>query len=94
MINPKTFHNKFLDTASRDAAIDSYYVQRATEQDYDCVAKIKQALDWADSPGCYLFSEDRRWLNLIRQGSGEFAQKIENLEADFSPTIRLFDGYG
>ena len=59
MINPKTFHNKFLDTAYRDEAIDSYYVQRATKQDYDCVAKIKQALDWADTPGCYLFSGHR-----------------------------------
>ena len=59
MISPKTFHNKFLDTAYRDKAIDSYYVQRATEQDYDCVAKIKQALDWADTPGCYLFSGHR-----------------------------------
>lgn len=59
MINPKTFHNKFLDTAYRDEAIDSYYVQRATAQDYDCVAKIKQALDWADTPGCYLFSGHR-----------------------------------
>ena len=59
MIDPKTFHNKFLDTAYRDKAIDSYYVQRATEQDYDCVAKIKQALNWADTPGCYLFSGHR-----------------------------------
>ena len=59
MIDVKTFHNKFLDTAYRDEAIDSYYVQRATKQDYDCVAKIKQALDWADSPGCYLFSGHR-----------------------------------
>lgn len=59
MINPKTFHNKFLDTAYRDKAIDSYYVQRATKQDYDCVAKIRQALDWADTPGCYLFSGHR-----------------------------------
>lgn len=59
MINPKTFHNKFLDTACRDKAIDSYYVQRATEQDYNCVEKIKQALDWADTPGCYLFSGHR-----------------------------------
>lgn len=59
MSNPKTFHNKFLDTAYRDAAIDSYYVQRATEQDYNCVAEIKQALDWADTPGCYLFSGQR-----------------------------------
>ena len=59
MMNPKTFHNKFLDTAYRDKAVDSYYVQRATEQDYDCVAKIKQALDWADTPGCYLFSGHR-----------------------------------
>ena len=59
MINPKTFHNKFLDTAYRDKAIGSYYVQRATEQDYNCVAKIKQALDWGDNPGCYLFSGHR-----------------------------------
>ena len=59
MINPKTFHNKLLDTAYRDKAIDSYYVQRATKQDYDCVAKIRQALDWADTPGCYLFSGHR-----------------------------------
>ena len=59
MIDVKTFHNKFVHTAYRDEAIDSYYVQRATEQDYDCVAKIKQALDWADTPGCYLFSGHR-----------------------------------
>ena len=59
MIDVKTFHNKFLDTAYRDAAIDSYYVQRTTEQDYHCVAKIKQTLDWADIPGCYLFSGHR-----------------------------------
>ena len=59
MIDVKTFHNKFLDTAYRDEAIDSYYVQRATEQDYDCVEKIRQALDWADTPGCYLFSGHR-----------------------------------
>ena len=59
MIDVKTFHNKFLDTAYRDEAIDNYYVQRATEKDHDCVAKIKQALDWADTPGCYLFSGHR-----------------------------------
>ena len=59
MIDVKTFHNKFLDTACRNTAIDSYYVQRATEQDYDCVTEIKQALNWADTPGCYLFSGHR-----------------------------------
>ena len=59
MIDVKTFHNKFVHTAYRDEAIDSYYVQRATEQDYDCVAEIKQALNWADTPGCYLFSGHR-----------------------------------
>ena len=39
----------------------------------------------------WLTAEDRRWLNLIRQGRGEFAQEIKKLEADFSPIIRLFD---
>lgn len=59
MIDVKTFHNKFVHRAYRDEAIDSYYVQRATEQDYNCVEKIRQALDWADTPGCYLFSGHR-----------------------------------
>lgn len=55
MIDVKTFHNKFLDTAYRDAAIDSYYVQRATEQDYNCVEKIRQALDWPIPPAVTCF---------------------------------------
>lgn len=59
MSNTKAFHNKFLDTAYRDKAVDSYYVQRATENGYDCVAEIKQALAWADTPGRYLFSGHR-----------------------------------
>ena len=59
MSSAKEFHNTFLDTAYRDREVDSYYVQRAAEDAYDCVAKIKQALDWADTPGCYLFSGHR-----------------------------------
>ena len=59
MIDVKKFHNKFVHTAYHDEAVDSYYVQRATKQDYDCVEKIRQALDWADTPGCYLFSGHR-----------------------------------
>ena len=59
MSSIKEFHNTLIDTAYRKKAIDSYYVQRATEDVYDCVEKIKQALDWADTPGCYLFSGHR-----------------------------------
>ena len=47
--------------AYRDKAIDidSYYVQRAPENDGGCVEQIEQALKWADTPGCYLFSGHR-----------------------------------
>ena len=59
MSSAKEFHNTFLDTAYRDRDINSYYVQRAAKSVYGCVAKIRQALDWADTPGCYLFSGHR-----------------------------------
>ena len=55
MIDVKTFHNNFLHTAYRDEAIDSYYVRRATAQGNNCVAEIKQALDWADMPAVTCF---------------------------------------
>ena len=57
----KAFHNKFANMAYCDKAIDidSYYVQRASENDRGCVEQIEQALDWADTPGCYLFSGHR-----------------------------------
>ncbi len=59
MSSAKEFHNALIDTAYREEAVESYYVHRDTEDGYDCVKKIKQALDWADTPGCYLFSGHR-----------------------------------
>ena len=52
---------------------------------------VRRAISEEARPLQWLTAEDRRWLDLIRQGSGEFAKAIENLEADFSPIIRLFD---
>ena len=52
---------------------------------------VRRAISEEARPLQWLTAEDRRWLDLIRQGSGEFAREIENLEADFSPIIRLFD---
>lgn len=51
---------------------------------------VRRAISEEARPLQWLTAEDRRWLNLIRQNS-EFAGKIENLEADFPPIIRLFD---
>ncbi len=59
MSSIKEFHNTLIDTAYRKEDVESYYVQRATEDVYDCVAKIKQALELADTPGCCLFSGHR-----------------------------------
>lgn len=54
--SPKDFHNAFLDTALRDKDVATYYVNRSPDAAHDIVAEIKQAIDWEDSPGCYLFS--------------------------------------
>ena len=54
-------------------------------------AVVRRAISEEARPLQWLTAEDRRWLDLIRQGSGEFAREIKNLEADFSPIIRLFD---
>ena len=59
MSSIKEFHNTLIDTAYRKEDVESYYVQRTAEDVYDCVAKIKQALELADTPGCCLFSGHR-----------------------------------
>ena len=59
MSSIKEFHNTLIDTVYRKEDVESYYVQRTAEDVYDCVAKIKQALELADTPGCYLFSGHR-----------------------------------
>lgn len=51
----KDFHNAFIDT-NRPADVMSYYVNRAPDAAHDSVAEMKQAIEWEDTPGCYLFS--------------------------------------
>ncbi|MDH2433759.1 hypothetical protein QCD60_14395 [Pokkaliibacter sp. MBI-7] len=77
-LDPKSFHNAFLDTAKRDEDVLTYYVNRAPDQAHDCVAEMKQAIEWEDSPGCYLFSglrgagkttELQRLMGELNQGS-------------------------
>jgi len=55
MNTPKDFHNAFLDTAKRDDILN-YYVNRAPDDAHDSVEDMKQAIEWEDTPGCYLFS--------------------------------------
>lgn len=52
---------------------------------------VRRAISEEARPLQWLTAEDWRWLNEIRQSSGEFAKAIENLEADFPPIMRLFD---
>ena len=59
MYSIKEFHNTLIDTAYRKEDVESCYVQRAAEDVYDCVAKMQQALELADTPGCCLFSGHR-----------------------------------
>lgn len=55
MISPKDFHNAFMDT-NRPEDVMSYYVNRAENNSQDSVEEMKQAIDWEEYPGCYLFS--------------------------------------
>ncbi|WP_337881658.1 ATP-binding protein [Rheinheimera sp.] len=55
MSSAKDFHNAFLDT-SRPEKVMSYYVNRAIDDTQDSVAEMKQAVEWEETPGCYLFS--------------------------------------
>lgn len=52
---------------------------------------LRQAISEEARPLQWLTAEDRRWLDSIRTGSGEFVKEINNLENDLSPIIRLFD---
>ena len=52
---------------------------------------LRRAISEEARPLKWLIAEDRRWLDLIRQSSGEFTKHIENLEDDLPSIMRLFD---
>ncbi|WP_293930968.1 AAA family ATPase [Iodobacter sp.] len=52
---------------------------------------VKQALAEESKPLQWLNADDRKWLKLCREKSGNLAQHISNLEQDLPPIIRLFD---
>ncbi|GIA01857.1 hypothetical protein VCSRO129_1942 [Vibrio cholerae] len=54
-LTAKDFHNAFIDT-NRPTDVMSYYVNRAPDTAHDSVAEMKQAIEWEETPGCYLFS--------------------------------------
>lgn len=77
----KHFHNAFIDT-NRPTDVMSYYVNRAPDTAHDSVAEMKQAIEWEDTPGCYLFS------GLRGVGKTTELQRLQaELEAENIPTF-------
>lgn len=54
--SPRDFHNALLDTTRRNMDVMDYYVNRVDDNAYDCVLEMKQAIEWEDESGSYLFS--------------------------------------